>query len=136
MIGSGIYILLPIFYTKTLRMKLQTIDQKWTSGAELENFLDQVYQSKMSLLASSLLEKGLSPDEINEAVERAFHVCEAAGISTRQHFCFLYTQRGQGLMRDCKLTRMAYQLVLLNANTKNKAVASFQLKVLSKYNQE
>lgn len=117
-------------------MKLQTIDQKWTSGAELENFLDQVYQSKMSLLASSLLEKGLSPDEINAAVERAFHVCEAAGISTRQHFCFLYTQRGQGLMRDCKLTRMAYQLVLLNANTKNKAVASFQLKVLSKYNQE
>lgn len=116
-------------------MKIETLDQKWTSGAVLENFLDQVYQNNMSLLASSLMEKGLSPDEINEAVARAYNVCEAAGISTRQHFCFLYTQYNQGLMRDCKLTKMAYQLVLLNANTKNKEVASFQLKVLSKYNQ-
>ncbi len=117
-------------------MKIQPIDQKWTSRAVLENFLDQVYQSNMSMLASSLLGKGLSVDEINEAVERAYNVCEAAGITTRQHFCFLYTQSNLGLMRDCKLTQMAYQLVLLNANTNNKAVASFQLKVLSKYNQE
>ena len=112
-------------------MKIQPFSFNQSPSSVLESFLDQVYQSNMSYLASSLLEKGLTTEDISDAINRAFKICEAAGIPTREHFCFLYTQSNLGVMKDCKLSRLAFDLVLLNANPQNKAVSSFQLRVLS-----
>lgn len=96
----------------------------------LEQFVDHVQVLGLKHLASDLLEKGFSPTEIVESVRRAIRVCEAAGISPREHFRPVYSSYRGALIRDCKLSAFGLALCLANGSPDNAAVASWQVELL------
>ncbi|RMG82037.1 MAG: damage-inducible protein D [Bacteroidetes bacterium] len=99
----------------------------------IENFTDLFFSSQMPYLASDLLDEGLSPGEITDALRRAMDSARAARLYLRRHFAPVYTQRGGSIVKDCKLSQLGYALVLLNANPTTPAVARWQVQVLRKY---
>ncbi len=101
--------------------------------ATLEDFLDALYSREMQYLASDLLNDGLTPGQIAHAVQRAMLAVRSAGLEVRQHFLPVYTPRDGGLMRDCKLSRFGYALVLLNAEPGCRAVARWQVRLVRRY---
>ena len=110
-----------------------TIYQETQSWEEsLDYFRELQYCSQMKWFASDLLEKGLSPMAITQAVQRAMRIAKTARLDIRQHFYPLYTEYRGSLVRDCKLTELAYGLVLLNAEPDNAAVAKWQVEVLQR----
>lgn len=105
-------------------------EPEYESFESIDNFLDGYFSTRMPHLASSLLEKGLSPRDIVVAVRKAVNVCRTAGIDPRRHFYPVYTQyRGQ-LVRDCKLSTFGYGLVLLNGPEGQPVVAEFQARLV------
>lgn len=95
-----------------------------------KEFINNYYSSGLRYRASDLISIGLSPHDLEVALRRAMTTCRVAGKQIRKHFLPIYTSIGGKLVRDCKLSRLAYTLVLLNANVQNPSVARFQLKVL------
>ncbi len=99
----------------------------------LEAFEDQYYQAQMPYLASDLLELGLRPSEIIEAVRRAIAACEYGGLRPKHHFLPVYSARKGMMIRDCKLTQLGYALTMLNASPHHPQIAQWQLRVLQRY---
>ena len=99
----------------------------------LNNFQDLYYGSQMKYLASDLLNEGLSPSEILSAVQKAMTICQTAKMELRQHFIPLYTQIDGMLINDCKLSKLGFGLVLMNAEIYNPTVARYQIKVMSSF---
>lgn len=96
----------------------------------MDEFIDMVNSCQMSYWASDLLDQGLNPDEIRRAVGRAMLACTSAGLDFHGHFKLMYTSADQGVsFDDCKMTRLGYQLTILNASPSNKYVASYQIKL-------
>ena len=60
-------------------------------------------------------------------------ICQTAEMEIRQHFIPLYTQVDGILINDYKLSRLAYSLVILNADVSNPLVAYWQLKVMKNF---
>jgi len=54
--------------------------------ASIENFVDFYYSLRLQLLESDLLNQGLSPKQIIEAVLMAVNVGKSSGINVREHF--------------------------------------------------
>jgi hypothetical protein len=99
----------------------------------IENFLDLFYSKGMKYFASDLLQKGFSTKDIQDAIKRAVTVGRTSGMEIRKHFAPVYTQIDGQLVNDCKLTRMGYALVILNARPGLKATSEWQLKVLENF---
>lgn len=99
----------------------------------IEDFLDFYYAFRMNYLASDLLKKGLSPVQILEAVSRAMKIGSSAGLELREHFLPLFTEVNHEIIRDCKLSRLGYGLVLLNADPDLSPVGKWQVKLLENY---
>lgn len=114
-------------------MEMILYHQERESSSAFENFLDLYLSSRMKFLASDLLKKGLSPSDINQAVRRAMTTCRLGGIEIRQHFMPVYTQASNGLVNDCKLTRLSYALVIINANVNAPFVANWQLRMIKEF---
>ena len=104
--------------------------QNWEDS--LEYFRELHYCSQLKWFASDLLEKGLTPAAINEAVRRAMRIAKTANLEVREHFYPLYTEYRGNLVRDCKLSELAYGLVLLNAEPDNQEVAKWQISLLER----
>lgn len=100
-----------------------------TEEAGFDQFLNQLYLTKMNYLASDLLREGLSPQDLVDAVRRAIMVCRNAGQTPREHFHPVYTTVNGALVRDCKLSRTGLFLVMMNANPEVPAVARWQMKM-------
>lgn len=96
----------------------------------LEDFLDGYYSAHMLYLASDLLQQGLTPREVVQSIRKAITVCKNGGEDPRRHFYPIYTQYQGSIVKDCKLSKFAYQLVLLNAPEHLPAVAQFQIELL------
>ncbi|PHN06202.1 hypothetical protein [Flavilitoribacter nigricans] len=105
----------------------------YDANDSFDQFLDVLFYREMKYFASDLLEKGLSPDEIQQAVSRAMLVGKTAGLNLRQHFTIVYTQYRGGLMKDCKLSKLGYAMVLLNASASSPMVANWQMQVLDHF---
>lgn len=114
-------------------MKVVVFNQSSAYDNSIDDFVSIAYTSQMKYLASDLLEKGLTAREITTAVRRAMLVAKSAGLNLRLHFAPIYTHTMSGTVRDCKLSKMAYGLVLMNANPQNETVGKWQLKVLETY---
>ncbi|RMF02787.1 MAG: hypothetical protein D6772_03055 [Bacteroidetes bacterium] len=99
----------------------------------IDEFLDAFFIRQMNYLASDLLQEGLWPEEIASALARAIRISEAANLDVRRHFAPVYTQINQQIMKDCRLSRLAYGLVLLNARPDRPVVAQWQLKLLRQF---
>jgi hypothetical protein len=111
-------------------MEIIIYHEEYNESEPLENFIDLLHSSQMKYLASDLLQEGLSPRDIYEGIRRAMAAARAGGLAVRQHFVPLYTQAEGGLIRDCKLSKLGYALVLLNAGAKNPLVARWQLQLV------
>jgi hypothetical protein len=114
-------------------MQVVLYQSAYNTSDQLDQFLDIYLYKQMPYFASDLLEGGLSPNQITQAVSRAMLAGETAGISVRRHFIPVYTQHRKGLIKDCKLSKLGYALVLLNAEVSNPIVAKWQMQVLEQY---
>ena len=97
-----------------------------------QSFIDFYYSINMKYLASDLLDKGLSPIQIIDAVEHAIKVANSSGIEIRKHFMPVFSGIGQGIIQDCKLSNLGYGLVLINADASLSVVGDFQVSLLEK----
>jgi hypothetical protein len=114
-------------------MELVIYHKEYNSSESLDNFLDLYFNKEMKYFAGDLLKEGLSPADIKEAIQRAIAAGGAAGLEIRKHFAPVYSQVNGELIYDCKLSRLGYAMVLLNARPELPIVGEWQLKVLNHF---
>lgn len=114
-------------------MELIIYTESYETPDTIENFKNFYYSLKMKYLASDLLKKGLSPKQITDAVSQAIKVANASGIKAYKHFMPVFSGMHQGVIQDCKLSKLAYGLVLMNADASLSVVSGFQVDVIRKY---
>ena len=114
-------------------MELLIYKKEYDMSNSILSFMDFYYSLKMTYLASDLLDKGLSPKQITKAVVAAVKVANSSGIETRKNFMPVFSSINQQIIEDCKLSKLAYGLVLMNADTNLSVVGKFQVKILQKY---
>ncbi|WP_272022976.1 hypothetical protein [Olleya namhaensis] len=114
-------------------MEISIYKNTFSPTDAIENFLDFYYSSKMCYLAGDLLSKGLTPDQISDAVLNAMKAVSSSGNDVREHFMLVFSQRNNEMFKDCKLSKMGYALVLLNADVEVSLVGKWQIKVLEKF---
>jgi len=95
--------------------------------------LDFYYSLEMNFFASDLLDQGLSPKQISDAVLKAIKAAKSSGIEIRKHFMPVFSQRDHNVIRDCKLSRMGYGLVLLNADVDLSLVGRLQVSIMKSF---
>ncbi|MFC7444913.1 hypothetical protein C7H62_0547 [Mesoflavibacter sp. HG96] len=112
-------------------MKVTIYKHNYNSNSEtLNHFLEMVYASQMNYLASDLLKKGISKDDISQAVKEAIEVMKMANMNINQHFIPVYTQINGFLFKDFKLSHQAFKLVLQNLPPKNMFVSKLQIRLI------
>ncbi|HHB80112.1 MAG TPA: hypothetical protein ENK85_12850, partial [Saprospiraceae bacterium] len=111
-------------------MAIIVYHENYASNDYLDQFLDIYYANQMQYLASDLLKNGVSGMEITKALTRAIRAAEIAGLDVRQHFLPMYTQGIDGLFNDCKMTKLGFGLLLLNADVNAPSIANYQVSLL------
>ena len=114
-------------------MELLLYSRKYNEADAIHNFKDLYNSLQMTHLASDLLDKGLSPKQILEAVVLAIKIANASGIETNAHFMPIFSGINQSIVQDCKLSHLGYGLVLMNANANLPIVGEFQVAILNTY---
>lgn len=114
-------------------MELLIYNKTINSSDAIDNFMNFYHSINMNYLASDLLDKGLSPQNISDAVAKAIKIATSSGINVRAHFMPVFTGVNQSIISDCKLSKLGYGLVLLNADSKFSVVGKWQLTVLEKF---
>lgn len=114
-------------------MEISIYNDIGRTADSIDHFMDFYYSLQMRYLASDLLDKGLSPDHISDAVVRAIRAGKSSGMDMRKHFMPVFSAINKEIIRDCKLSEMGYGLVLMNADVKIPAVGKWQTKVLEEY---
>jgi hypothetical protein len=102
----------------------------------IQNFMDSYYSLKMKYFASDLLDEGLTPKQISDAVIVAVRIASASGIDMHKHFMPMYSAIYHEIIKDCKLSHLGYGLVLMNANPNLSVVGNFQVSVLNEFLKE
>ena len=111
-------------------MELAIYTSSYDTADTVQNFMDIYYATHMKYLASDLLDKGLSPSQISNAVSEAIKVVNASGVAAYKHFLPVFSGVKEGIIQDCKLSDLGYGLVLMNADKNLPVVSEFQLDVL------
>lgn len=114
-------------------MELLIYKTDYEVPSSILNFMEFYYNSQMNYLASDLLKKGLSPEQITKAVKEALVIAKSSGMERDQHFRPVFSAINKEIIKDCKLSQLAYGLVLINADPNLKVVGNFQAKVLKHY---
>lgn len=114
-------------------MQLLIYQKEYKQADTIETFIDFYYNLQLKQLASDLLDEGLSPKQISDAVLKAIKIGKSLGLDIRQHFMPLFTDRNRKILNDFKLSKLAYGLVLLNADTDVSTVGEWQIKILKAY---
>ncbi|AKA34230.1 hypothetical protein [Flagellimonas lutaonensis] len=114
-------------------MQLLIYTEEYEMADGIDHFMDFYYALGMRYLASDFLREGLSPQHISDAVMRAIRSGKASGLTIRQHFMPVFSSSGKDVISDCKLSRLGYALVLLNADVTFSAAANWQRKVLEHF---
>lgn len=114
-------------------MELSVYNNNYFEADAINNFRDFYYFIQLKYLASDLLEQGFSPHQITDAVLKAIKIGRSSGLKIQEHFIPVFTDLDQNIIKDCKLSELAYGLVLLNANPDITMVGKWQIRVLEKY---
>lgn len=114
-------------------MELLIYKKEYDLEDSIDNFMDFYYSINMKYLASDLLDKGLATHQITDAVLKAIKIGKSSGIEIRKHFMPVFSQKGTEIIRDCKLSKLGYGLVLLNASPELLVVGKWQVSVLKKF---
>lgn len=107
--------------------------REYDSIGAIDNFMSFYYSLNMKYLASDLLKQGLTPFVIERAFTRAIKIARSSGLELEKHFLPVYSQLKGTIVRDCKLSKLGYAMVLLNADPNYTAVGKWQLKVLKAF---
>ena len=111
-------------------MKIAIYKSIYQNSNSISNFMDFYYSLRMPYLASDFIAKGLTPSQIASAVTKAIKVAESSGIVIQQHFKPVFSGINHEIVKDCKLSKLAFGLVLLNADEENTTVGKFQVNIL------
>lgn len=114
-------------------MALVVFQERADVADALSNYMDLYYGRQMKYLSSDLLAEGLQPIQIQKAVQKAIAICQTAEMELRQHFMPVYTEINGVLINDCKLSQLAYGLVLLNADIYNPVTAQWQIRLMNEF---
>ena len=114
-------------------MELSIYTKIYNEGKAIHNFTSFYYSLHMKHLASDLLSKGLTPDQITDAVATAIKIAGVSGIETYKHFMPVYSGINQEIIQDCKLSHLGYGLVIMNADRNLPIVGGFQIDILKEY---
>lgn len=114
-------------------MEIAIFTQTQQRPDSIDNFMDSYYSLHLRFFASDLLYQGLSPKQINDAVIRAIDVAKSSEMNIREHFKPIYSCINNEIISDCKLSRIAYGLVLMNAEARLSAVGKWQRRVLERF---
>ncbi|WP_044398544.1 hypothetical protein [Lacinutrix sp. Hel_I_90] len=114
-------------------MEISIYKSSYTPIDSIENFWDVYYSMQMHYLASDLLDYGLSPKQISKAVLKAIKAAKSSGLEIRRHFMPVFSQRNHDVINDCKLTKMGYGLVLLNADVALSLVGQLQVSIMKSF---
>ena len=99
----------------------------------IDDFMGFYYSLNMKFLASDLLKDGLTPFAIEKAFMRATKIARSSGIEVQKHFMPVYIELNKTIVKDCKLSKLGYAMVLLNADPEYAVVGQWQLKVLKEF---
>ncbi len=111
-------------------MELIIYSPREEESSTFSDFLDGLRSRQLTYLASGLIEEGLGPRDIVEAVRRATTACRTAGLEVNEHFKPVYSSYRGSLVRDCKLSRFGYYLTIINARPDSEMTAHWQYKLL------
>jgi len=114
-----------------MQVSIYKLEQKYTDS--INNFMDFYYGLRLYYFASDLLYDGLSPKQISDAVTKAMNVAKNSKLNLKEHFKPVFSSMNNEVISDCKLSRLGYGLVLLNAETNLSVVGKWQLKVLDRF---
>ena len=91
-------------------------------------------EAKLIYYAGDLMESLMMDDrnELQFAINRAFRVCAALGISVQENFKSVIRFDGENLHEDWKISSLACYLIIVNANPINPNVARAQLYYIHK----
>ncbi|SIQ93318.1 MULTISPECIES: hypothetical protein [Pontibacter] len=98
----------------------------------IEDFVDSLADRNLTCYASDLLEQQgcQSLQELSDAVKRATEVCNCMHVPLQENFKVVYRSRNGEVVQDWRLSRMAYLLTALNADSRNAFVAQLQLEMV------
>lgn len=99
-----------------------------------EDFLQSLQERKLRLYASelkSVLEIPLM-SQLEEALHRAMSVCRSQQLELAEHFKPIYRCEETGVVKDWKLSPMAWYLVMINSDPSCPEVARMQLALIRK----
>lgn len=111
-------------------MELIIYQERQEGDTAFTQFLDNLRSRQLNYLASDLIQEGLGPRDIVEAIRRATASCRTAGLEVDEHFKPLYSSYRGSLVRDCKLSRFGYYLTVINARPDSEITARWQQKLL------
>ncbi|WP_017732767.1 hypothetical protein [Nafulsella turpanensis] len=100
-----------------------------------EEFRRGVSERHLQFYASEIQkELGFSMNsQLSEAVRRAMSVCRSQQLSLDHHFKAVYRCRKNEIVKDWKLSKLGYCLVMLNCDPVFPEVARLQLRLLRKH---
>lgn len=113
-------------------MEIVLFDKAYKSDS-IHNFTDFYYMLRLEHLASDLLDKGLLPKQINNAVSSALSAAKSSGLDIREHFKPVFSGMDKEIVLDCKLSHLGYGLAMMNADVELSVVGDFQISVLNAY---
>jgi hypothetical protein len=108
-------------------MEVIIYKKQYPKNDAIQGFIDSVYQKDMTHLASDLLVNGVHSEDIKFAVKKAILAIEKAGINSKKHFQPIVSVKKDETFLDCRLSKLAYSLVLLNTEPKSQYIANFQV---------
>lgn len=97
-------------------------------------FLHSLQESKLRYYASELqrILDMATLDLLEAALLRAMNVCRHQQLDLAEHFKPIYRCEESGVVKDWKLSPLAWCLVMINADPANPEVARMQLVLLAK----
>ena len=108
------------------------IDVENYNSPHFEEFLHSLQERKLRYYASEL-QKILELPQLNqldEALRRAMHVCRSQQLELAEHFKPIYRCEETGVLKDWKLSPLAWCLVMMNADPAYPEVARMQLALI------
>jgi hypothetical protein len=114
-------------------MELAVYTNRYDLADTICDFMDSYYSLNMKYLASDLLNEGMSPEQITDAVAVAIKIVTLSGLEAHEHFMPLYSAIDHEIIKDCKLSSLGYGLVLMNADENLSIVGDFQIRILNQF---
>lgn len=114
-------------------MEITIFTNAFTPADSIAHFMYFYDSLHMKYLASDLLEEGLTPKQISDAVLRAINVGKSSEMDIEKNFRPVFSGINKEIISDCKLSHLAYGLVLMNADVELSVVGDFQVSLLQQY---